>query len=321
MDKSSKIFVAGHRGLAGGAIHRELARQGFTNLLTRTRAELDLTCAGDVEEFFQWERPEYVILAAAKVGGIMANSTMPADFLRENLAIQSSMLNAAQSRGVRRLLFLGSSCIYPRLAPQPMREEYLLTGPLEMTNRSYAIAKIAGIETCWAFNRQYGTKFLAVMPTNLYGPGENLDPATSHVLAALIRKTIEAKASGASSITVWGSGTPRREFLYNEDLGKACVFLMNLPDEEFDSLLTEDQPPLLNIGTGEDMTVRELAELICRIVGFEGELVFDPSKPDGTPRKLLDVSRIQALGWRAHTNLEQGIRETAKDFEKRLNLN
>lgn len=321
MDKSSKIFVAGHRGLAGGAIHRELARQGFTNLLTRTRAELDLTCAGDVEEFFQWERPEYVILAAAKVGGIMANSTMPADFLRENLAIQSSMLSAAQSRGVRRLLFLGSSCIYPRLAPQPMREEYLLTGPLEMTNRSYAIAKIAGIETCWAFNRQYGTKFLAVMPTNLYGPGENLDPATSHVLAALIRKTIEAKASGASSITVWGSGTPRREFLYNEDLGKACVFLMNLPDEEFDSLLTEDQPPLLNIGTGEDMTVRELAELICRIVGFEGELVFDPSKPDGTPRKLLDVSRIQALGWRAHTNLEQGIRETAKDFEKRLNLN
>lgn len=321
MDKSSKIFVAGHRGLAGGAIHRELARQGFTNLLIRTRAELDLTCAGDVEEFFQWERPEYVILAAAKVGGIMANSTMPADFLRENLAIQSSMLNAAQSRGVRRLLFLGSSCIYPRLAPQPMREEYLLTGPLEMTNRSYAIAKIAGIETCWAFNRQYGTKFLAVMPTNLYGPGENLDPATSHVLAALIRKTIEAKASGASSITVWGSGTPRREFLYNEDLGKACVFLMNLPDEEFDSLLTEDQPPLLNIGTGEDMTVRELAELICRIVGFEGELVFDPSKPDGTPRKLLDVSRIQALGWRAHTNLEQGIRETAKDFEKRLNLN
>lgn len=321
MDKSSKIFVAGHRGLAGGAIHRELARQGFTNLLTRTRAELDLTCAGDVEEFFQWERPEYVILAAAKVGGIMANSTMPADFLRENLAIQSSMLNAAQSRGVRRLLFLGSSCIYPRLAPQPMREEYLLTGPLEMTNRSYAIAKIAGIETCWAFNRQYGTKFLAVMPTNLYGPGENLDPATSHVLAALIRKTIEAKASGASSITVWGTGAPRREFLYNEDLGKACVFLMNLPDEEFDSLLTEDQPPLLNIGTGEDMTVRELAELICRIVGFEGELVFDPSKPDGTPRKLLDVSRIQALGWRAHTNLEQGIRETAKDFEKRLNLN
>jgi GDP-L-fucose synthase len=262
-----------------------------------------------------------VILAAAKVGGIMANNTMPADFLRENLAIQTSVLNAAQSTGVRRLLFLGSSCIYPRLAPQPMREEYLLTGPLEMTNRSYAIAKIAGIETCWAFNRQYGTKFLAVMPTNLYGPGENLDPTTSHVLAALVRKAVEAKASGASSIAVWGSGTPRREFLYNEDLGKACAFLTNLPDERFDSLLREDEPPLLNIGTGEDVTVRELAELICWAVGFEGELIFDPSKPDGTPRKLLDVSRIHALGWRAQIGLEQGIRETAKDFERRLHLN
>lgn len=321
MDKSSKVFVAGHRGLAGSAIYRELARQGFTNLLTRTRAELDLTRAGDVEEFFRREQPEYVILAAAKVGGIMANKLMPADFLRENLGIQTSVLNAALSAGVRRLLFLGSSCIYPRLAPQPMREEYLLTGPLEMTNRSYAIAKIAGIETCWAFNRQYGTKFVAVMPTNLYGPGENLDPNTSHVLAALVRKAIEAKTSSASSIAVWGSGTPRREFLYSEDLGKACVFLMNLPDEKFDSLLREDEPPLLNIGTGEDVTVRELAQLICSVVGFEGELAFDPSKPDGTPRKLLDVSRIHALGWRAQTGLEQGIRETAKDFEKRLNLN
>ncbi|MGB0123685.1 MAG: GDP-L-fucose synthase [Silvibacterium sp.] len=318
MDKGSKIFVAGHRGLAGGAIRRELERQGYTNLLLRTRAELDLTRAQDVEEFFERERPEYVILAAAKVGGILANSAMPADFIRDNLAIQSSVLNAAQSSGVRRLLFLGSSCIYPRLCPQPIREEYLLTGPLEITNRAYALAKIAGIEMCWAFNRQYGTKFVAVMPTNLYGPGENLDLGTSHVLAALLRKAIEAKAAGERKIAVWGSGTPRREFLYVADLAQACVFLMNLPDAQFNSLLRDDEPPLLNIGTGEDLTIRDLAELICRTVGFDGELVFDPTKPDGTPRKLLDVSRVHALGWKAQTTLEQGIREAAKDFEERL---
>lgn len=318
MEKSSKIFIAGHRGLAGSAIHRELVRQGYSNLLLRTRGELDLARACDVEKFFERERPQYVILAAAKVGGILANDTMPGDFLRENLAIQSSVLNAAQSYGVSRLLFLGSSCIYPRLCPQPIREEYLLTGPLELTNRSYALAKIAGIEMCWAFNRQYGTKFFAVMPTNLYGPGENLDPTTSHVLAALLRKAIEAKTSGAGEITVWGSGTPRREFLHSDDLAQACVFLMNLPNEKFDSLLRNDEPPLLNIGTGEDLTIRELAELICCAVGFEGKLVFDPSKPDGTPRKLLDVSRIHGLGWKAQTPLEQGIRETAEDFEQRL---
>lgn len=318
MDKGSKIFIAGHRGLAGGAIHRELVRQGYTNLVLRTRAELDLTRAEDVERFFERERPEYVFLAAAKVGGILANNTMPGDFLRENLAIQSSVLNAAQLNGVGRLLFLGSSCIYPRLAPQPIREEYLLTGPLELTNRSYALAKIAGIEMCWAFNRQYGTKFFAVMPTNLYGPGENIDLKTSHVLAALLRKAIEAKAAGEKSISVWGSGRPRREFLSNEDLARACVFVMNLNSERFDSLLREDEPPLLNVGTGEDLTIRELAELICRVVGFEGELVFDASKPDGTPRKLLDVSRIHALGWKATTGLEEGIRATAKDFEQRL---
>ena len=271
-----------------------------------------------MEEFFERERPEYVILAAAKVGGILANSAMPADFIRDNLAIQSSVLNAAQSNGVRRLLFLGSSCIYPRLCPQPIREEYLLTGPLEITNRAYALAKIAGIEMCWAFNRQYGTKFVAVMPTNLYGPGENLDLGTSHVLAALLRKAIEAKAAGERKIAVWGSGTPRREFLYVADLAQACVFLMNLPDAQFNSLLRDDEPPLLNIGTGEDLTIRDLAELICRTVGFDGELVFDPTKPDGTPRKLLDVSRVHALGWKAQTTLEQGIREAAKDFEERL---
>jgi GDP-L-fucose synthase len=284
----------------------------------RTRAELDLADASAVGEFFEREHPEYVILAAAKVGGILANNSTPADFIRENLAIQNSVLNAAQANGVRRLLFLGSSCIYPRLAPQPIREEYLLTGPLELTNRPYALAKIAGIEMCWAFNRQYGTKFIAVMPTNLYGPGENLDLTTSHALAALLRKAIEAKAAGERKMTVWGSGTPRREFLYSEDLAKACVFLMNLPDEKMDSLISDAEPPLLNVGTGEDLTIRELAELICRVVGFEAELVFDSSKPDGTPRKLLDVSKVQALGWKAQTTLEEGIRETAKDFEERL---
>lgn len=320
MDRNSKIFIAGHRGLVGSAIRRELTRQGYANLLVRTRAELDLTRASDVEQFFQKERPEYVFLAAAKVGGILANNNFPAEFLNENLAIQSSVLNAARNAGVHRLLFLGSSCIYPRLAPQPIREEYLLTGPLELTNRSYAIAKITGIEMCWDFNRQYGTRFLAAMPTNLYGPGENLDLATSHVLAALVRKAIEAKASGAKQIIVWGSGAPRREFLFSDDLAQACVFLMNLPEEKFQLLLGLDEPPLINIGTGEDLTIRELAELICRIVGFDGELAFDLSKPDGTPRKLLEVSRIHALGWQAHTTLEQGIRETAKDFANRLVL-
>lgn len=318
MNKNSKIFIAGHRGLVGSSIHRELTRQGYTNLLLRTRAELDLTHFSDVEQFFQKERPEYVFLAAAKVGGILANNDFPAEFLNENLAIQSSILNAARNSEVRRLLFLGSSCIYPRLAPQPIREEYLLTGPLELTNRPYAIAKITGIEMCWAFNRQYRTKFLAAMPTNLYGPGENLDLSTSHVLAALLRKAIEAKAAGAKQITVWGSGTPRREFLFSDDLAQACVFLMSLPEEKFNSLLSSNEPPLINIGTGEDLTIRELAEMICRIVGFDGDLVFDPSKPDGTPRKLLDVSRINALGWQAHTTLEQGIRATAKDFASRL---
>ncbi|HTV07250.1 MAG TPA: GDP-L-fucose synthase [Acidobacteriaceae bacterium] len=320
MKKDSRIFIAGHRGLVGGSIYRELVRQGYKNFVLRTRAELDLTRPGDVAAFFDREQPEYVFLAAAKVGGILANNEMPGDFVRENLAIQMSVLDAARVSRVRRLLFLGSSCIYPKLCPQPIREEYLLTGPLELTNRPYAIAKIAGIEMCWAFNRQYGTKFLAAMPTNLFGPGENFDLQTSHVLAALLRKAIEAKAGGERKITVWGSGTPRREFLYSDDLAQACVFLMNQPDEKYDSLLREDEPPLLNVGAGEDLTIRELAELICKVVGFEGELEFDPSKPDGTPRKLLDVSRIHALGWRAQTSLEDGLRVVTKDFEARLKL-
>jgi GDP-L-fucose synthase len=320
LNKDDKIYIAGHRGLVGGAIHRELVRQGYTNFALRSRAELDLSNAADVAAFFERERPDYVFLAAAKVGGILANNEMPGDFIRENLAIQMSVLDAARASGVRRLLFLGSSCIYPKLSPQPIREEYLLTGPLELTNRPYAIAKIAGIEMCWAFNRQFGTKFLAAMPTNLFGPGENFDLDTSHVLAALMRKAIEAKRAGQSKITVWGSGEPRREFLYSDDLAEACVFLMNLPDEKYELLLRADEPPLLNVGTGEDLTIRELAELICRVVGFEGELEFDRSKPDGTPRKLLDVSRIRALGWKARTSLEDGLRDLVKDFEARLKM-
>jgi GDP-L-fucose synthase len=287
-----------------------LERQGYSNLLLRTHAELDLTDAGAVQSFFESVRPEYVFLAAAKVGGILANNTYPADFLRENLKIQTNVIESAYHGGVKRLLFLGSTCIYPKLCPQPIREEYLLTGPLEPTNRAYALAKIAGIEMCWSYNRQYGTHYLAAMPTNLYGQGDNFDLQTSHVLPALIRKAAEAKLAGAAAISVWGTGTPRRELLYSDDLAEACVFLMNLPEEKFASLLTSDQPPLINIGSGTDLSIRELAELVCRVVGFHGELRFDPSQPDGTPRKLCDVSRINALGWHAKTSLEEGIRRT-----------
>ncbi|HEX4029772.1 MAG TPA: GDP-L-fucose synthase [Terracidiphilus sp.] len=317
MENNSRIFVAGHRGLVGSAIRRGLEQQGYTNLLLKTRAELDLTDARAVEDFFRAAQPEYVFLAAAKVGGILANDTYPADFLRENLKIQTNVIESAYHAGVSRLLFLGSTCIYPRLAPQPIREEYLLTGPLEPTNRAYALAKIAGIEMCWSYNRQYGTHYLAAMPTNLYGPGDNFDLKTSHVLPALMRKAAEARANGAAEMSVWGSGTPRREFLYSDDLAEACIFLMTLDEAKFSSLLSREEPPLVNIGTGEDLSIRELAELICRVVGFEGRLRFDPSQPDGTPRKLCDVSKINALGWRARTSLEEGIRrtlESAKDL-------
>jgi GDP-L-fucose synthase len=316
MQITEKIFVAGHRGLVGSAIRRELERQGYRNLLLKSRAEVDLTDKAAVHELFERERPGYVFLAAAKVGGIVANDTCPADFIRENLEIQTSVIDAAYRSGVRRLLFLGSSCIYPRLCPQPIREEYLLTGPLEPTNRAYALAKIAGLEMCWSYNRQYGTRFLAAMPTNLYGPNDNFDLKNSHVLPALIRKAAEAKATGQRSITVWGTGTPRRELLYSDDLAQACVFLMNLPDALFNRLLNAEEPPLINIGTGEDLSIRELAELVCKVVGFDGELLFDASRPDGAPRKLMDVSRIHALGWKAQTGLEEGIRrvyETVKD--------
>ncbi|MHB1699407.1 MAG: GDP-L-fucose synthase family protein [Acidobacteriaceae bacterium] len=308
MEKHSRIYIAGHRGLVGSAIHRALEQRGFKNLLLRSRSQMDLTDRKQVSDFFAQERPEYVFLAAAKVGGILANDTYPADFIRENLLIQTNVIEESRAAGVERLLFLGSSCIYPALCPQPIKEEYLLTGPLEATNRAYAVAKIAGIEMCWAYNRQYGTRYLAAMPTNLYGPGDNYDLNKSHVLPALIRKVVEAKAAGDKTITVWGTGTPRRELLYSDDLAEACLFLMQMDEARFASLLTRHAPPLINIGTGEDVTIRELAETVARVLEYDGSLVFDTSKPDGTPRKLMDVSRIQSLGWKARTPLEQGIR-------------
>ncbi len=307
MHPEARIFIAGHRGLVGSAIHRELTRLGYANIVTRTRGELDLLDAAAVHAFFAETQPEFVVLAAAKVGGILANNTYPADFIRDNLAIQNNIIEAAYRNQVDRLLFLGSSCIYPKLAPQPMPESCLLTGPLEPTNRPYALAKIAGIEMCWSYNRQYGTRYLAAMPTNLYGPGDNFDLANSHVLPALIRKTAEAKAAGAKELVVWGTGTPRRELLYSDDLAQACVFLLNLDEATYSTLLTEDAPPLINIGTGEDVTIRKLAETVARVLGFHGELVFDSTKPDGTPRKLMDVTRLHNLGWHHTTGLEQGI--------------
>ncbi|MHB1174923.1 MAG: GDP-L-fucose synthase family protein [Sulfuriferula sp.] len=316
MNPNAKIYIAGHRGLVGSAIVRRLTAS-HPHILTRTHAELDLTNQAAVEVFFAAEKPEYVFLAAAKVGGILANNTYPADFIAINLAIQSNIIQAAHRHGVKRLLFLGSSCIYPRDCPQPMKEEYLLTGPLESTNRPYAVAKIAGIEMCWAYNRQYGTQYLAVMPTNLYGPGDNYDLNTSHVIPALIRKFHEAKLRGDKEVVVWGTGTPYREFLYSDDMADACVFLMNLDDARFQNVLDDGSgklPPLVNIGTGVDLTIKELAECVGETVGFTGKIVFDASKPDGTPRKLLDVSRMNALGWHAGLNLQDGLKYAYRDF-------
>lgn len=310
MNTNSRIYVAGHKGLVGSAIHQSLEQAGFTRLILRTRTELDLTNHSAVHRFFEQERPEFVFLAAAKVGGIQANSQFPAEFIYENLVIQTNVIEACYRAGVERLLFLGSSCIYPKLCPQPIKEGFLLTGPLEPSNRPYAIAKIAGIELCWAYNRQYGTRYLTVMPTNLYGPHDNFDLNTSHVLPALMRKVAEAKASGADHIVVWGTGTPRREFLFSKDLAEACVFLMDLSENKFCALLAQDHPPLINIGVGEDLSIRELAELVSSVLGYKGKLIFDLSKPDGTPRKLLDVSLIHALGWRAKTSLHDGILQT-----------
>jgi GDP-L-fucose synthase len=300
MHHHDKIFVAGHRGLVGSAIVRRLRSSGYENLALRTRQELDLEDQAGVFRFFEEERPDYVFFAAAKVGGILANSTYPADFIRDNLAVELNVIEAAYRAGVKKLLFLGSSCIYPKLAPQPIREEYLLTGELEPTNEWYAIAKIAGIKLCQAYNQQYGTRFISAMPTNLYGPNDNFDLQTSHVLPALLRKFHEAKENGAPEVVVWGSGTPRREFLHVDDLADACVYLME----------HHEGSEIVNVGVGEDVSIRELAELIRDVVGYEGELVFDASKPDGTPRKLLDVSRIRGLGWSATIALRDGVEQT-----------
>jgi GDP-L-fucose synthase len=314
----SRVYVAGHTGLAGSALVRRLERAGQRNLVVRRHAELELTDPAAVRSFFAAERPEYVFLAAAKVGGILANDSRPADFIRENLLIQTNVIDEARRHGVRRLLFLGSSCIYPREARQPIREDELLTGALEPTNRAYAVAKIAGIEMCWSYNRQHGTRFLAVMPSNLYGPGDNYDLQSAHVLAALLRKMHEAKARGDGAVGIWGSGTPRREFLHADDMADACVHLMSLPEERFAELTAGSRPPLVNIGTGVDCTIAELAQRIAAVVGYAGEFSFDRSKPDGVPRKLLDVSRLDALGWRAKIGLDEGLGRAYRDYRESL---
>ena len=308
MQKSEKIFIAGHRGMVGSAVTRLLRTEGFTNLLMRDRAQLDLANASAVEQFFEKEKPGVVIFAAAKVGGIKANNDFPVQFLLDNLRLQNSVLSAAHASGVRKLLFLGSSCIYPRHAPQPIPESALLTGPLEPTNEAYAIAKIAGIKLCQAYAREYGANFISPMPTNLYGPNDNFDLETSHALAALLRKAHEAKVSGAREVVVWGSGKPRREFLHVDDLATACLFLL----EKYDS------PEIINVGCGEDLSIHELAGLICDVVGFDGDLTWDKTKSDGTPRKLLDVTKVNKLGWRPTISLRDGIARTYDWFLKNI---
>jgi GDP-L-fucose synthase len=319
MNKDAKIYVAGHRGLVGSALMRQLTAQGYSNVVTRTHAELDLTHQQAVADFFAIEKPEYVILAAAKVGGIHANNTYPAEFIHENLAIQTNVIHQSYVNQVKRLLFLGSSCIYPKDCPQPIKEEYLLTGSLEPTNRPYALAKIAGIEMCWSYNRQYGTQYLAVMPTNLYGPGDNYHPENSHVIPALIRKFHEAKVNNQPSVTIWGTGTPRREFLYSEDMAEACVYVMNLAEDVFKPLLAVDRndglPPLLNLGSGTDLSIAELASLVKEVIGYQGEIVFDLAKPVGTMRKLMDSSRLNRLGWRVSIQLNDGLHKAYQDFK------
>jgi GDP-L-fucose synthase len=307
MQQADSIFVSGHRGLVGSAIVRALHSGGYDNLMLRTRDELDLTDSAAVSLFFKAEKPAYVFMAGARVGGIRANSTYPANFIRDNLAIQLNVIDSAFEAGVRKLLFLGSSCIYPKMAPQPIREESLLTGPLEPTNEAYAIAKIAGIKLCQAYHAQHGSRFISAMPTNLYGPGDNFHPENSHVLPALIRRFSEAKEERAPSVSVWGSGNPRREFLFVDDLASACLLLMR----EYES------PEIINVGCGEDVTIRELAKVVADVVGYSGDIVFDPSKPDGTPRKLLDVSRIERLGWGPRVSLRDGIATTYKWYKTR----
>lgn len=317
MERHAKIHVAGHRGLVGSALVRRLQAEGYTNLLLRTHAELDLVDQAAVADFYASESPDYVFLAAARVGGIQANSERPADFVRDNLAIQTNVIHSAWENQVKRLLFLGSSCIYPRDCPQPIKESYLLTGPLEPTNHAYAIAKIAGIEMCRAYNRQHGTRFLAAMPTNLYGPGDSYDPGNAHVIPALLRRFHEASIRGAENVTVWGSGRPLREFLHSDDLANALLLLMGLPDDTFDELIHadgENTQPLVNIGSGDEISIAGLARLIAETVGFPGAIKFDSGKPDGTPRKLLDSSIVSSLGWRPTIDLPKGLRSTLQTW-------
>ena len=328
LDENAKVYVAGHRGLVGSALVANLRHKGYRNLVLRTRAELDLTNKEATEAFFAEVKPDYVFIAAAKVGGILANNTYPAEFILSNLAIQTNIINASYLNRTTRLLFLGSSCIYPKFAPQPLREESLLSGPLEPTNRPYAVAKIAGIEMCWSYNRQYGTKFLAVMPTNLYGPGDNYHPDGAHVIPALLRKFHEAKLSNADHVVVWGTGTPRREFMFSQDMADACLHLMRLPNDVFDSLLGSDEaatglfiPPIVNVGVGSDISIKQLAEMIKNTVGYMGRVEFDHTKPDGTPRKLMDVGRLHNLGWSANTDLYEGLAASYKDFKQRWEVN
>jgi len=314
LNSDTKVYVAGHTGLAGSALVRALCAQGHTEVVTRTRAELDLTDGRAVAAFLQHERPDVVLLAAARVGGILANETYPAEFIQQNLAIQSNVIHEAWRAGVRRLLFLSSSCIYPRDCPQPIREEYLLTGPLEFTNRAFAVAKIAGIEMCWSYNRQYGTQYLCPMSTNLYGDNDTYDLEGGHVLPAMIRRFHEAKVRGDARVTLWGSGAPRREFLSSDDMADACIHLLKLPGDSGVAIVNGRTPPLVNIGCGEDHTIRELAEMVRRIVGADVDIEWDASKPDGTPRKLMDVTRLSATGWRPRIALEEGLRRAYADF-------
>lgn len=310
MNKDSKIYIAGHRGMVGSALERNLRARGFSNLALRTRTQLNLCIQTAVEDFFASEKPEYVFLAAAKVGGIHANNTYRADFIYENLMVQNNVIHAAYRNKVKKLMFLGSSCIYPKHAPQPLKEEYLLTGPLEYTNEPYAIAKIAGIKMCESYHLQYGCDFISVMPTNLYGPNDNYDLNNSHVLPALLRKFHDAKEAGLATVTVWGTGNPRREFMHADDMADACVYLMNN--------YTGDK--FVNVGVGEDISIRDLAHLIAQVVGYEGEIIFDSSKPDGTPRKLMDVSFLHSLGWKHKIALEQGIRSVYHDYKARKHI-
>jgi GDP-L-fucose synthase len=315
---NANIYVAGHLGLAGSAVWRKLKSLGYANLIGRTSKDLDLTSQADVKTFFKQTQPEYVILAAAKVGGILANSTYPADFIYRNLMIQTNVIHAAKEHHVKRLIFLGSSCIYPKLCPQPIKEEYLLTGPLEITNRPYAIAKIAGIEQCWAYNRQYGTHYLAVMPTNLYGPGDNYNLQTSHVLPAIMRKMHEGKINQAQ-VELWGKGSVKREFLHVDDLAGAIVHLLKLPEETFAALCASaEEPPIINVGCGEDVTIKELAHLTATVTGYTGTILWNPDKPEGTPRKLLDVSRLKRLGWSPSIPLSQGLKHAYEAMQTEI---